>query len=259
MAEVEWIKIVTAFFDDDKITLIENTPEADMVLIIWIKLLCLAGKKNRAGYIFLTEKIPYTDEMLATVFNRPLNTVRLALATFKKLEMINMDAAGVIKITNWEKHQNIEGMERIRELARLRQAKKRKREKQILLEASNGTSRDNHDSRLDKTREDKNKEIVKVRQLIAASLGEKPKENDPLEFDFEEKCWWGLYDWRIKKYQGSFPRLTINYLFNDKWKNKFLDDPVKYQKMLKDQYNDNWENMIWAWLQQENKNNKIPI
>ena len=259
MAEVEWIKIVTAFFDDDKITLIENTPEADMVLIIWIKLLCLAGKKNRAGYIFLTEKIPYTDEMLATVFNRPLNTVRLALATFKKLEMINMDAAGVIKITNWEKHQNIEGMERIRELARLRQAKKRKREKQILLEASNGTSRDNHDSRLDKTREDKNKEIVKVRQLIAASLGEKPKESDPLEFDFEEKCWWGLYDWRIKKYQGSFPRLTVNYLFNDKWKNKFLADPVKYKKMLKDQYNDNWENMIWAWLQQENKNNKIPI
>ena len=108
---------------------------------------------------------------------------------------------------------------------------------------------------------DKNdiEEIVKVRQLIAASLGEKPKENDPLEFDFEEKCWWGLYDWRIKKYQGSFPRLTINYLFNDKWKNKFLGDPVKYKKMLKDQYNDNWENMIWAWLQQENKNNKIPI
>lgn len=259
MAEVEWIKIVTAFFDDEKITLIENTPEADMVIIIWIKLLCLAGKKNRAGYIFLTEKIPYTDEMLATVFNRPLNTVRLALATFKRLEMIIIDAAGIIKIINWEKHQNIEGMERIRELGRARLKKFRDKNKQIEGPKKECNVTETFRNGIDKIREDKIEEIVKVRQLIAASLGKKPKENDPLEFSFEDKCWWGLYDWRIKKYQGSFPRLTINYLFNDKWKNKFLDDPVKYQKMLKDQYNDNWENMIWAWLQHENKNNKIPI
>jgi len=135
MAEVEWIKIVTEFFDDDKITLIEATPEADMVLIIWIKLLCLAGKKNRAGYIYLTEKIPYTDEMLATIFHRPLNTVRLALSTFKELEMINMDAAGVIKITNWEKHQNIEGMERIREGNKIRQKRYKKQHLLALGEA----------------------------------------------------------------------------------------------------------------------------
>ena len=107
MAEVKWIKLLTGMFDDEKIKLIENTPEADMVLIIWIKLLTLAGKKNQAGFIFLTEKIPYTDEMLATIFKRPLNTIRLALSTFQKLEMIDMNKAGVIKITNWEKHQNI--------------------------------------------------------------------------------------------------------------------------------------------------------
>ena len=115
MSEVKWIKIVTEFFDDEKIKLIESMPEADMVLIIWVKLLTLAGKKNMNGYIFLTENIPYTEEMLATVFNRPVNTIRLALETFKNFKMIEYNGKGEIRIANWEKHQNIEGMKRIRE------------------------------------------------------------------------------------------------------------------------------------------------
>ncbi len=108
-------------FDDEKIKLIEAVPEADMILVIWIKLLTLAGKKNMNGYIFLTENIPYTDEMIATLFNRPLNTVRLALETFKKFGMIEFNGEGKIKITNWEKHQNIEGLAKIREGNKIRQ------------------------------------------------------------------------------------------------------------------------------------------
>ena len=60
-------------------------PEADTLLIIWIKLLAQAGKTNASGYIFLNENIPYTEDMLNT-FNRPLNTVRMALSVFKKFE-----------------------------------------------------------------------------------------------------------------------------------------------------------------------------
>ena len=44
MAEVKWIKIVTDVFDDEKILLIESLPEADSIIVIWFKLLCLAGK-----------------------------------------------------------------------------------------------------------------------------------------------------------------------------------------------------------------------
>ena len=45
MAEVKWIKIVTDIFDDEKILLIETLPEADSIIVIWLKLLCLAGKQ----------------------------------------------------------------------------------------------------------------------------------------------------------------------------------------------------------------------
>ena len=126
MAEVKWIKLVTEFFDDEKIKLIESMPEADMVLIIWVKLLTLAGKKNMNGYIFLTENIPYTEEMLSTLFNRPINTIRLALETFKGFGMIDHNGDGKIKIANWEKHQNVEGMDKIRERNRLSQQRRRK-------------------------------------------------------------------------------------------------------------------------------------
>lgn len=123
--DVKWIKITTNMFDDEKIDFIESLPEADGILVVWIKLLTMAGRNNSNGFIFLTEQIPYNTEMLAHKFRRPLNTVKLALETLRKLEMITFDDDGFLKITNWEKHQNIEGLEKIREQTRLRVAKYR--------------------------------------------------------------------------------------------------------------------------------------
>ncbi|WLR44419.1 phage replisome organizer N-terminal domain-containing protein (plasmid) [Bacillus carboniphilus] len=128
MAEVTWIRLNISMFDDEKIKLIESMPESDTILIIWIKLLSLAGKTNSQGYILLSESLPYTDEMLSTLFNRPLSTVRLALETFKRFGMIHYEDE-VICITNWEKHQNADGLIRIREQNRLRKQRERERKK----------------------------------------------------------------------------------------------------------------------------------
>jgi len=255
LSEVKWIKLLTGMFDDEKIKLIEAIPEADMILIIWIKLLTLAGKKNVNGYIFLTENIPYTDEMLATIFKRPLNTIRLALETFKKFGMISYDENNVIKIVNWEKHQNIEGLEKIREQNRLRQEKFREKHKELPIPKKEITLNNvtvTEQNRIDKNRLEKKKKDIKESE-DSFSDKSKTKENDPLEFSFEDKCWWGLYDWRIKMYQGAFPMLTVNYLFNDKWKTKFLSDPAKYKKMIKEKYEGDISKLVWAWLQQAKK------
>ena len=137
MAEVHWIKITTNMFEHEKIDFIESLPEADAILVIWIKLLTQAGKCNTNGFIFLTEKIPYTVEMLAHKFKRPLNIVKLALDTLEKLEMVRFDDSGCLKIKNWEKYQNIVGLEKIREQGRVRAA--RYREKQKLLPQQNSS------------------------------------------------------------------------------------------------------------------------
>jgi len=130
VADVKWIKLTVSMFDDEKIKIIESMPDKDAILIIWIKLLVLAGKTNASGYLYLNQNIPYTDEMLSSLFGRPLNTVRLALETFKQFGMIHVED-GHLCITNWEKHQNIEGMEKIREQTRQRVAKYREKQKQL--------------------------------------------------------------------------------------------------------------------------------
>lgn len=128
MADVKWIKIVVDIFDDDKIKLIEALPEGDSIIVCWFKLLCLAGQKNNLGVMMLNDRIAYTDEMLATIFRRKLQTVKLALETFELFGMIEI-LDGCITIPNWGKHQSLEGMEKVREQTRERVSRYRERQK----------------------------------------------------------------------------------------------------------------------------------
>ena len=114
MADIKWIKLTTNMAEDEKMKLIDAMPERDTNHYLWIRLLIQAGKTNSNGFIFLSENIPYTDEMLATIFNRPLESIKLALKTLSDFQMIEVATDNTIKILNWEKHQNIEGMERVR-------------------------------------------------------------------------------------------------------------------------------------------------
>ena len=127
MINVNWIKIRTEMFNDEKIKLIETMPEADGILIIWIKILSLAGKINDGGLIYLSKTISYNEEMLSTLFNRKVSIIRLALETLSSFEMIEVFEGGKIAVLNWEKHQNIDGLEKIREQNKLRQQKHRKK------------------------------------------------------------------------------------------------------------------------------------
>lgn len=156
MADVKWIKIVTDIFDDEKMLLIESLPDADGIIVVWFKLLCLAGKQNNSGVFVLNDKIPYTDKMLATIFRKKESTVRMALETFERFGMVEI-VDGVITIPNWEKHQSLERLDKIREQTRARVANHR--EKQKLLADCNVTC--NADvtecNATDKIREDKNR------------------------------------------------------------------------------------------------------
>ncbi|KGH67059.1 replication protein [Oenococcus oeni IOEB_C23] len=131
MAEISWIKLKTTMFDDEKVRLIQSMPESDAILLIWIRLLILAGKTNDDGLIYIQRNMPYTDETLATLFNKPLNVIRLAITTLSKFDMIDTNESGVIAITNWEKHQNIDGLAKVREQSRIRMQKSRAKKKEI--------------------------------------------------------------------------------------------------------------------------------
>jgi len=133
MAEVKWIKVTTDIFDNSKIKQIRKMPDGDSIVVVWLQILCLAGRVNSNGYIFLTEDIPYTDEMLAVEFDQSLQIIKMALSLFKKFGMIDV-TDNLYHVSAWEKYQNVDGMEKLREQNRIRVA--RHREKQKMLECN---------------------------------------------------------------------------------------------------------------------------
>lgn len=161
MSEVKWIKICTDIFDDEKILLIEAMPEAYATITVWFKLLCLAGKQNNSGVLTLNDTIPYTDEMFATIFRMPVNTVRLALNTFEQFGMIET-INGAVTIPKWGKYQNLEGIERSNELAKNRMKAYRERQKQKALTEGESTLRNSYVTVTQTDKDiDKEKEIDK--------------------------------------------------------------------------------------------------
>ncbi|EHI97556.1 replisome organizer region-containing protein [Clostridium sp. DL-VIII] len=144
MADIKWIKLATCMADDEKMKLIDAMPERDTVHYLWIRLLIQAAKTNADGEIFLSEDMPYTDKMLAVIFSRPLASIKLALKTLSRLGMIEIDYDKVIRIVNWDKHQNIEGMERVREQNRKR-AENHREKKKLDKKAAKSNKEETHD------------------------------------------------------------------------------------------------------------------
>lgn len=189
--DIKWIKISTNIFSDEKILLIEQMPDADTIIVVWFKLLALAGRENNCGVFVMGGKIPYTDEMLATIFRRPLQTVRLALQTFEAFGMIEIieaaNGSDVITIPNWEKHQNVEGMDKIREQTRLRVAKHR--EKQRLALSCNVTSNDTEtqcNATEEEEEKEKEKEEEKEEEKEKDNINDSQDESD--NESFHESC-----------------------------------------------------------------------
>lgn len=156
MANIKWIKLNVDMFDDEKIKVIQAMPEGDSLLLVWIKLILLAGKTNEGGYIYINENMPYTDEMLSIIFNKPLPVIRLAIETFLRLGMIENDDKGIY-LVNFERHQSLEKMEKIREQTRLRVAKHREKVKLCNAVTQNVTQCNATDKDIDKEEDIDNK------------------------------------------------------------------------------------------------------
>lgn len=179
MAQIQWIKLDVSIFDNRKIKQIKSLPDGNSLIVIWLQLMCLAGNVNDYGKIYLTDEIPYTEQMLATAFNEPLSTIQMALSIFQKFNMIEI-VDDIIYISNWEKYQSVEGMEKVREQTRKRVANYRERQKLICNVTGNVTETDGNAIDIDIEEDiDKEKDNTKVlskkksqKRFVAPSLEE---------------------------------------------------------------------------------------
>ena len=201
MAEVKWIKITTDIFDDEKILMIETLPSADTMLVIWFKLLALAGKSNNNGVFMMNNRIPYTEDMLAAIFRRDDKIVKFALNTFEQFGMIEI-IDSVITIPNWDKHQSLDAYEKKKERDRKLQAERREKQRALI-----GKSSDNRLTSGDSSSD------------VAVSEEDKEKDKDK-DFKKEEK----------KKASGYDEILSS--IANEELRELYLEY-IKMRKMIK--------------------------
>lgn len=124
MSEVKWIKLSIDTFNDTKIKVIRKMDRGDTIYAIWTGLLMLAGQVNDDGLIYFTKKIPYTTATLSDILLSPIDAIECALKTFESFGMIEFNN-GIIRLINWEKHQNMEKLKEIRDQKRLAKQKER--------------------------------------------------------------------------------------------------------------------------------------
>ena len=135
MADVEWIKLyLKTFRTSRKLSAIERMKNGDTIIVIWFKLLCLAGEINDGGAIYVTPKIPFDEISLADELKKPPAVVKTAIKVFEEHDMIFKDDAGFIQIANWEKYQSADKLAEIR--AKDRERKRKKAQEKSLSENS---------------------------------------------------------------------------------------------------------------------------
>ena len=124
MADIKWIQLSIDIFNNRKIKQIRKMPDGDAIVGIWLQILCIAGQINDCGAVYFTKDVPYTEDMLAAELDRPISTIRLALITFQKFNMLEI-VDNILLVSNWEKYQSADKLEKIKEQDRLRKRKQR--------------------------------------------------------------------------------------------------------------------------------------
>lgn len=170
MSNVKWIKITVNIFDDEKILLIESLPDADSIIVIWFKLLCLAGKQNNHGVFMLNDSIPYTDEMLATIFRRKVTTVKMALETFERFGMIAR-VDGAVTIPKWGKHQSLDQLESRQEYMRGYMRNYRQKQKSLTCKINDKVNRKSNVNPLEGEEDKKENKNINY-QIISGMFNE---------------------------------------------------------------------------------------
>ena len=128
MANLQWLKLSTDFFDNNKIKLLESEKDGDTIIRVWIQLLITAMKSNYQGRLSITEDKPMTADDISKIMGKSEKKITKYLEKFEELQMIIIEE-NFYKIKNWSKYQSDDKLEEIRLQNCLRQQKYREKKK----------------------------------------------------------------------------------------------------------------------------------
>lgn len=129
MSDAEWIRVDIDLFENPKIKDIRRLPDGNDVVLFWIGVLTIAGKCNADGEIFITKKVKFTPQKLADELKFEKDGFgEYAVGILIEYDMLAYEGDTLV-VCDWEGHQNIEGLKKIREQTRNRVSRYRERQK----------------------------------------------------------------------------------------------------------------------------------
>lgn len=102
----------------------------DKLTAVWFEILDLGGKMNNSGLLSNNEIAFVNYEDIAIALDRTEKEIELCINFYVENKMIEI-IDDIFLIANWAKHQNVDGMEKIRKQNRIRQERFRNRQKKL--------------------------------------------------------------------------------------------------------------------------------
>lgn len=137
MADVKWIKLKVGMFDGMSFKKIKRAEIGgvkfrDKLTAVWFELMDFAGRCNHNGAFISPREIPFYElSDIATMIDRDEEELKLCMNFFINEGMVSI-VDDVYVLSNWSEYQNVDGLEKIKEQNRLRQAEYRQRQKLLV-------------------------------------------------------------------------------------------------------------------------------
>lgn len=126
-----FLKLPKEFFNSYWVKILEGMPNGQAYLLMYMKLMC--ESISHGGYLRFSKDVPYTAEMIASVTNTNVDTVRSGLQALRSLGLVETTEDETLRLPKVEEmtESTTRGAERMAEY-------RQKKEKHGQLEAKNG-------------------------------------------------------------------------------------------------------------------------
>ena len=136
MRKLQWLKTRTGLFSDPRMLCLMNQANGDSYIVLWFFLKDMAGTVNDNGLVYVSGQEAMTTQLIAKCLHRRRPFIEKGLDLLERLELIERDENGLIRIAIWDELQDFQRDEKKRERTKERVRRYRERQRQSQLEDS---------------------------------------------------------------------------------------------------------------------------
>ncbi|WP_445661395.1 phage replisome organizer N-terminal domain-containing protein [Bacillus sp. FSL K6-3431] len=104
---VKWIKLSTQMFEDEKIRLIENMPEADTILVCWFKLFLMSSKDGSFKVKNFANNTHSTEELLSVLLKKDIQFIWRMISALTEVGVMKIDGDTIEINRFWRTNQEL--------------------------------------------------------------------------------------------------------------------------------------------------------